>query len=123
MPYGKNPPTPYILVTLAVELKFLKWVREHYFVVIYIKITRRVMYFNKTGSCTYLNSAVAFIRTSSLICQLEMCPLMNPEMITNSSTRMLIAVKILLIVVDSFTPNASTPSWKTCRMFILCVYV
>lgn len=67
----------------------------------------------------YLSSAVAFIRASSLISQLEMFPLMNPEMITNSSTRMLIAVKILLMVVDSFTPNASTPlRTKTVIVFL-----
>lgn len=81
------------------------------------------VYWCKTGWCKhrqhyiarwhYLNSAVAFIRASSLICQLEMSPLMNPEMVTKSSTRMLIAVKTLLIVVDSFTPNASRPSWRT----------
>lgn len=56
---------------------------------------------------------VAFISSSLLICQLVMLPLMNPEIATNSSTRMLTAVKILLIVADSLTPNANTPSWET----------
>lgn len=37
---------------------------------------------------------------------------MKPEMTTKSSTRMLMTVKILFIMVDSFTPNASTPFKK-----------
>lgn len=41
--------------------------------------------------------------------QLSRLPLIKPEMATNSSTRMLTPVKILLIVVDSLTPNAKTP--------------
>ena len=69
---------------------------------------------------------MAFIRVSSLMCQLEICPLMNPEMITNSRTRMLIAVKILFIVVDSFTPKAKRPSdgkkpnQMRCMILVLC---
>lgn len=42
-----------------------------------------------------------------------MSPLMNPDMATNSSTTMLIAVKTLLIVVDSFTPKDSKPTEGT----------
>lgn len=56
---------------------------------------------------------VELISSSLLIFQLAMLPLMNPEMATNSSTRTLIAVKILLIVADSLTPNANTPWWET----------
>lgn len=37
---------------------------------------------------------------------------MKPEITTKTSTRMLMTVKILFIMVDSFTPNASTPFEK-----------
>lgn len=58
---------------------------------------------------------VLFLSSSSVISQFLMSPLMNPEITTNSSTTMLMAVKILLIVVDSLTPNANTPLKETQR--------
>ena len=45
--------------------------------------------------------------------QLLMSPLMKPEMITNSSTRTLTAVKTLFTVADSFAPNARIPTKKS----------
>lgn len=57
-----------------------------------------------------MKSAVAFRTVSELMFQFERSPLMNPEMMTNNNTRMLMAVKTLLTVVDSWTPKASKPS-------------
>lgn len=69
---------------------------------------------------TYLVE-VWFNSSSVEICQLEMSPLMKPEITTNTSTRMLMTVKILFIMVDSFTPNASTPFEKrrVCRVIAM----
>lgn len=41
--------------------------------------------------------------------QLVMSPLMAPERMTNTNTRMLTVVKALFKVEDSLTPNARTP--------------
>ena len=51
-----------------------------------------------------------FSRVSIVMFQLAISPLMQPAITTNSSTTMLTAVKTLLIVVDSFTPNDRRPS-------------
>lgn len=54
-------------------------------------------------------------RESSLMYQLLTSPLMTPERITNSNTRMLTAVKTLFTIADSLTPNARIPEEKTHR--------
>lgn len=41
--------------------------------------------------------------------QLLMSPLMKPERIINSNTRMFMAVNTLFTIADSFTPNARIP--------------
>lgn len=45
-------------------------------------------------------------------CQLVMLPIMTPERMTNSNTMMFTAVKILLTIADSLTPNARIPRKK-----------
>ena len=57
-----------------------------------------------------MDVAVSFSRVSRVMYQLAIFPLMQPEITTNSSTKMLTAVKTLLTAVDSFTPNARRPS-------------
>ena len=54
-------------------------------------------------------------RESSLMYQLSMLPLINPERMTNSSTRTFTAVKILFTIADSLTPNARIPREETHR--------
>lgn len=49
--------------------------------------------------------------------QLLKLPLMAPERTTNSNTRILIAVKILLTMADSLTPNARIPENKKQKKF------
>lgn len=41
-----------------------------------------------------------------------MLPIMTPERMTNSNTMMFTAVKILLTIADSLTPNARIPTKK-----------
>lgn len=57
----------------------------------------------------YLVTMVTLIRDSSLIFQLCVSPLTNPEIITNKRTSTLMAVKTLLTQADSFTPNDKSP--------------
>lgn len=57
---------------------------------------------------TYID-AVAFMISSSVSFQFLRSPLINPEMMTNSSTSTFIAVKSLLTIADSFTPKARIP--------------
>lgn len=51
--------------------------------------------------------------------QLLMSPLMAPERITNSNTKMLTAVKTLFTIADSLTPNARIPGEETDRTYKL----
>lgn len=86
-----------------------------------IFMLNRILQPGLAGVANYFCS-VKFFTVSSLIYQLAMSPLMNPEMATNSSTTTLTAVKILFIVVDSLTPNASTPMLKTHSVFYFIIF-
>lgn len=73
--------------------------------------------FNQRMGCNNINNhndpySYRSKREASLRCQLLMLPIMTPERMTNSSTMMFTAVKILLTIADSLTPNARIPAKK-----------